>query len=259
MKGIIIILSLLSFSATSFAETAEEKGLAIAVEADKRDQGWGDQATIMKMILRNSQGAESTREIRGKSLEVKGDGDKSLSIFDTPKDVKGTAFLSFTHSLEADEQWLYLPALKRVKRISSSNKSGPFMGSEFSYEDISSQEVDKFKYKFIKDDQLNGRPVYVMERYPQYEKSGYTKQVVWIDKDMLQPLKIEYYDRKESLLKTLTQHEYKLHLKKYWRPARLEMVNHQTNKSTTLLWESYKFNNGFSDRDFDRNSLQRVK
>lgn len=259
MKGIIIILSLLSFSATSFAETAEEKGLAIAVEADKRDQGWGDQAMIMKMILRNSQGAESTREIRGKSLEVKGDGDKSLSIFDTPKDVKGTAFLSFTHSLEADEQWLYLPALKRVKRISSSNKSGPFMGSEFSYEDISSQEVDKFKYKFIKDDQLNGRPVYVMERYPQYEKSGYTKQVVWIDKDMLQPLKIEYYDRKESLLKTLTQHEYKLHLKKYWRPARLEMVNHQTNKSTTLLWESYKFNNGFSDRDFDRNSLQRVK
>jgi len=259
MKGIVLLFSLVAFTGVALAETAEEKGLAIAVEADKRDQGWGDQATVMKMILRNSQGAESTREIRGKTLEVKGDGDKSLTIFDTPRDVKGTAFLSFTHSLKADEQWLYLPALKRVKRISSSNKSGPFMGSEFAYEDISSQEVAKYKYKFIKDDKFNERDVFVTERYPQYKKSGYTKQVVWIDKEMYQPLKIEFYDRKKSLLKTLTQHDYKLHLNKFWRPARLEMVNHQTGKSTTLLWKKYKFKNGFRSRDFDRNSLKRVR
>lgn len=259
MKGIILVFSLVAFSAAAFAQTAEEKGLAIAVEADKRDQGWSDQATTSKMILRNSQGDESTREIRGKALEVKGDGDKSLTIFDTPRDVKGTAFLSFTHTLKADEQWLYLPALKRVKRISSSNKSGPFMGSEFSYEDISSQEVEKYKYKFIKDDKLNGRDVFVIERFPQYKKSGYTKMVTWVDKEMYQPLKIEFYDRKKSLLKTLTQHEYKQHLNKYWRPSRLEMVNHQTGKSTTLIWKSYKFKNGFKSRDFDRNSLKRSR
>ena len=259
MKGIILLFSLVAFSGVALAETAEEKGLAIAVESDKRDQGWTDQETTSKMILRNSQGAESTREIRGKALEVKGDGDKSLTIFDTPRDVKGTAFLSFTHTLKADEQWLYLPALKRVKRISSSNKSGPFMGSEFSYEDISSQEVEKYKYKFIKDDKINGRDVFVIERIPQYKKSGYTKQIAWIDKEMYQPLKIEFYDRKKSLLKTLTQHDYKQYLNKYWRPDRLEMVNHQTGKSTTFLWTSYKFKNGFSKRDFDRNSLKRAR
>jgi len=259
MKGIILLFSLIAFSGAVLAETAEEKGLAIAVEADKRDQGWGDQATASKMILRNRQGDESIREIRGKALEVKGDGDKSLTIFDTPRDVKGTAFLSFTHTLKADEQWLYLPALKRVKRISSSNKSGPFMGSEFAYEDISSQEVEKYKYKFIKDDKFNGRDVFVIERYPQYKKSGYTKQVAWIDKKMYQPLKIEFYDRKRSLLKTLTQHDYKQYLNKFWRPSRLEMVNHQTGKSTTLLWKSYKFKNGFNKRDFDRNSLKRAR
>lgn len=259
MKGIILLFSLVAFSGAVIAETAEEKGLAIAVEADRRDQGWDDQATIAKMILRNRQGAESIREIRGKTLEVKGDGDKSLTVFDTPRDIKGTAFLSFTHSLKPDEQWLYLPALKRVKRISSSNKSGPFMGSEFAYEDISSQEVVKYKYKFIKNDKFDGRDVFVMERYPQYKKSGYTKQISWVDKEMYQPLKIEFYDRKRSLLKTLTQHEYKKHLNKYWRPARLEMVNHQTGKSTTLLWQSYKFKNGFSNRDFDRNSLKRAR
>ena len=259
MKGIVLLFSILVLSVSVSAETAEEKGLAIAIEADKRDQGWGDQATVMKMTLRNSQGDESQREIRGKALEVKGDGDKSISIFDTPRDVKGTAFLSFTHSLKADEQWLYLPALKRVKRISSSNKSGPFMGSEFAYEDISSTEVEKYKYKFIKDDKYNGRDVYVMERYPQYKHTGYTKQISWIDKEMYQPLKVEFYDRKKSLLKTLTQHEYKKHLNKFWRPGRLEMVNHQTGKSTTLKWSSYKFKNGYRSRDFDRNSLKRSR
>ena len=259
MKGIALLFSLLAFTGFVHAQSAEEKGLAIAIEADKRDQGWGDQATVMKMILRNSQGASTTREIRGKTLEVDGDGDKSLTIFDTPRDVKGTAFLSFTHSLKSDEQWLYLPALKRVKRISSSNKSGPFMGSEFAYEDISSQEVEKYKYKFIKDDKFNGRDVFVIERIPQYKKSGYTKQIAWIDKEMYQPLKIEFYDRKRSLLKTLTQHDYKKYLNKYWRASRLEMVNHQTGKSTTLLWTSYKFKNGFRNRDFDRNSLKRAR
>lgn len=259
MKGIILLSSLMAFTGAAYSETAEEKGMAIAVEADKRDQGWGDQATVMKMTLRNSQGDESTREIRGKTLEVNGDGDKSLTIFDTPRDVKGTAFLSFTHTLKSDEQWLYLPALKRVKRISSSNKSGPFMGSEFAYEDISSQEVEKYKYKFIKDDKYEGRDVFVVEQYPQYKKSGYTKQVALIDKVMYQPLKIEFYDRKRSLLKTLTQHDYKKHINKFWRPSRLEMVNHQTGKSTTLLWTSYKFQNGFKKRDFDRNSLKRAR
>lgn len=259
MKGLVLLFSLIGMSGVAFSETAEEKGLAIAIEADKRDQGWIDQATTSKMILRNSQGDESTREIRGKALEVKGDGDKSLTIFDTPRDVKGTAFLSFTHALKADEQWLYLPALKRVKRISSSNKSGPFMGSEFSYEDISSQEVEKYKYKFIRDDKFNGRDVFVIERFPQYKKSGYSKMISWVDKEMYQPLKIEFYDRKKSLLKTLTQHDYKLYLNKFWRPGRLEMVNHQTGKSTTLLWKSYKFKNGFKSRDFDRNSLKRSR
>jgi len=259
MKGLILILGLSFAFTTVNAQTAEEKGLAIAVEADKRDQGWGDQKTQLKMILRNRHGEKSIRETHGKALEVKGDGDKSIIVFDTPRDVKGTAFLSYTHALKSDEQWLYLPALKRVKRISSSNKSGPFMGSEFAYEDISSQEVEKYKYKFIKDDKYNERDVFVMERYPQYKHSGYTKQIAWVDKEMYQPWKIEFYDRKGSLLKTLTQHDYKQYLGKYWRPARMEMVNHLTGKSTTLLWLSYKFKNSFKARDFDRNSLKRAR
>ncbi|MFK8066833.1 MAG: outer membrane lipoprotein-sorting protein [Gammaproteobacteria bacterium] len=253
------ILLLAFFVINVSAETPEEKGLAIAQEVDKRDLGWSDVTSDLHMILKNSQGEESVRKIRLKTLEVGGDGDKSLTIFDSPKDVKGTAFLSFTHSVKADDQWLFLPALKRVKRISSSNKSGPFMGSEFAFEDLSSFEVDKYKYKYLRDESLGEREAFVVENYPQYKHSGYKKIVVWIDKEIYMPLKFEFYDRKNSLLKTLTFNDYKQYLGKYWRPDNQYMINHQSKKSTVLEWSNYKFKVGLSDRDFDKNSLKRAR
>lgn len=260
MKRLLVAMALLSLlPLEGFAETAEEKGLAIAIEADKRDTGWQDSKASMKMILRNRQGETSERQIRTRTLEVQGDGDKSLTIFDHPADVKNTAFLSYTHAIEPDDQWLYLPALKRVKRIASANKSGPFMGSEFAYEDISSQEVKKYSYKWLRDEVFDGQDTYVIERIPQYKHSGYTKQYAWIDKEHYRTLKVDYYDRKGALLKTLVLSDYKQYLDKYWRASTMEMQNHLNGKSTTLTWSDYKFRNGFSDRDFDRNTLKRIK
>lgn len=258
-RQIVMLLALGLLPPVLLAQTPEQKGLEIAKEADKRDTGWGDSRAAMKMILRNRQGDKSEREIRVRTLEVQGDGDKSLTIFDHPADVAGTAFLSYTHATEPDDQWLYLPALKRVKRIASANKSGPFMGSEFAYEDISSQEIEKYKYKYIRDEQLDGVETFVIERYPQYEHSGYTKQVVWIDKQHYRVQKVDYYDRKGAELKTLTFKDYKQYLDKYWRADQMDMVNHQNGKSTTLLWSDYKFRNGYTERDFDRNTLKRVR
>jgi hypothetical protein len=211
------------------------------------------------MVLRNKQGQESVREIRNRTLEVEGDGDKSLIIFDKPNDVKGTALLSFTHKTGPDDQWLYLPALKRVKRIASDNKSGPFMGSEFAYEDITSQEVEKYTYRFLRDDTLNGMEVFVFERYPVDEKSGYTRQIVWIDKEYYKERKVEYYDRKDSLLKTLLFSDYHQYLDRYWRAHDMFMENHQTGKSTRLLQSNFQYRTGLTDRDFDKNSLKRAR
>ena len=254
---VITVSSMLAESI--LAVTLEEKGLAIANEVDSHDQGWGDTTASMKMVLRNKQGEESTRAIRIKSLEVNGDGDKGLTIFDSPRDVKGTAFLSFSHVTKPDDQWLYLPALKRVKRISSANKSGPFMGSQFSFEDLASFEVDKYKYKFLRDEKLGEHESFVVENYPQYEYSGYTRQVVWIDKQRYIPLKVEYYDRKNDLLKTLEFNDYKQYLNKYWRAQKQVMKNHQNGKSTVLTLSDYRFRNGFNERDFERNSLKRSR
>ena len=242
-----------------FAETAEEKGLAIAVEADKRDLGFGDLTAELIMVLRNKHGDSSTRYLRIKTLEVEADGDKSMSIFDRPADVKGTAFLTFSHALDPDEQWLYLPALKRVKRINSKNKSGPFMGSEFAYEDIASQEIEKYSYKYLGDETINGIDCFMIERYPAYKHSGYTRQIGWINKQEYRPEKIVFYDRKNTLLKTLNYTGYKQYLDKFWRAEKFDMINHQNGKSTTLSWSNYQFKTGLNDGDFNRNSLKRAK
>lgn len=244
---------------TVLAETAEERGLAIATEADSRDQGYVDSTANMKMILRNRAGKESVRNVRIKNLEVEGDGDKSLSIFDEPADVKGTTSLTWSHSNKADEQWLYLPALKRVKRISSKNKSGPFMGSEFAFEDIGSQEVDKYTYKYLRDEDLDSTATFVSERYPVDKNSGYTKQVVWIEQERYLVLKVEFYDRKGSLLKTLVSSDYKQFLDKFWRPHTLEMVNNQSGKSTTLVFSDYQFQSGLTSSDFSKNALKKQR
>lgn len=255
-----LILMQLLLPNLAVAETPEEKGLAIAREAEMRDEGFQDFTTDMRMVLKNRNGQESIRIIRIRTLEVDGDGDKSLSIFDEPRDVKGTAFLTYSHKRGDDDQWLYLPALKRVKRISSRNKSGSFMGSEFSYEDIASQEVEKYTYKWLRDEIYDGRQCFVSEQYPvDRENSGYIRQVIWLDKACYRPLRIEYYDRKNTRLKTLTVKHYQQYLGKFWRAGEMYMRNHQSGKSTALYWSHYQFRNGLTEDDFNKNSLKRAK
>ena len=241
------------------AETPEAKGLAIAREADRRDTGFGDMTVEMVMTLKNRSGQESVRHLHLKSLEVQGDGDKSLSVFNRPPDIKGTAMLTFSHATEPDDQWMYLPALKRVKRIASRNKSGPFMGSEFAFEDLGSQEVEKYRYRWLRDEPLNGMDCFVVERRPAYEHSGYTRQVAWIDKQEYRPHKVDYFDRKDTLLKTQTFSGYHQYLGRYWRAHTMRMVNHQTGKSTLLTWSNIQFRTGLKDGDFDRNALKRAR
>jgi len=262
-RQLIPILILLIFSTPLAAETAAEKGLRIANAADRRDSGWKDQTADMIMILRNRRGDESRREIHTKTLEMQNDGDKSLSLFDEPADVKGTAMLTFSHGLRPDDQWLYLPALKRVKRITSRNKSGPFMGSEFAYEDISSQEVEKYRYKYLREGACgSGWRCHVVELIPAYKHSGYSRQIAWFDTKEYRPAKLEFYDRKGIHLKTLEWKGYKsyrLPAGNYWRADEMFMQNHQTGKSTTLKWSNYRFDTGLGSGDFNKNALARLR
>ena len=237
----------------------EARGLQIAEEARARAQGFGNFTARQAMVLRNKQGQESRRQLRFKVLEVVDDGDKSIFVFDEPRDVKGTALLIHAHREGDDEQWLYLPALKRVKRISSANRSGSFMGSEFAYEDLSTQEVEKYTHRHLRDEPCGELACTVSERVPVGKGSGYSRQLVWHDQDELRVWKVEYYDRKGTHLKTLTLGNYERYQDRFWQAGEMAMVNHVTGKSTDLSWSDFEFGTDLDDRDFTRTGLKRVR
>jgi len=261
----------LAFVGTAFAlaggaaqaqseEELKAKGYEIAARSDRADNGFVSSEASAVMTLTNAAGRETTRELSFKTLERASEdvGDKGLTVFHTPRDVQGTALLSHAQILEPDNQWLYLPALKRVKRISSANKSGPFVGSEFAYEDFTSTELKKYDYKFLGEGEFEGMKVDIVERYPLYENSGYTRQVAYIDQEVFQVRKIEFYDRKNSHLKTLILSDYK-NYDGIWRAHTLAMQNVQNGKATTLTYSEYKFKTGLQDSDFVKGVLKRIR
>lgn len=261
--GLLIgLLAALAFEpVTAQNSAAEKKGFEIAARSDRSDTGFESLEVSAVMTLTNSAGRTSTRELYFKTLERENEdvGDKSLTVFETPRDVQGTALLSHAKILEADDQWLYLPALKRVKRISSANKSGPFVGSEFAFEDFTSTELNKYDYKFVREEVVDGMMMDVVERTPLYDNSGYTRQISFIDQEVFQVRKIDFYDRKNSHLKTLTLRNYKEYEGGVWRAQLLIMNNHQTGKSTSLIYGNYKFKTGLADKDFVKGVLKRVR
>lgn len=249
MKIIIAILFTIS---TLFALNPEQ----IADKVKKSSDGFGYSKSVMQMILVDASQNESVREITSYAKERE-NGDYSMIEFKKPLDVKGVKFLTHEKINANNDQWLYLPALKRVKRINSSNKSGSFMGSEFSYEDISSREPSKYNYsKEAKEDVLDGVKVYVYERYPKDKKSGYSKQILWVDKDKFITLKSDFYDRKKELLKTGT-YKWKGKIGDTFRVSEITMQNVQNKKSTILRYIDDKIHLDLDDSLFTKRMLAR--
>ena len=261
MKTLIVIAGLaavgMTASSSVVAQGAEDKGLAIARETDARDAGFGNWVATASMILRDKQGGEAVRTFRMMTLEQKDDGDRTVAVFDKPADLAGSAVLTYAHALVPDDQWLYLPEIKRVKRISSQNKAALFMGSEFAYEDLSSWEVKKYRYKYLRDETLDGRDCFVVENVPAYADSAYSKQIEWVDKEIYHPRRLDYYDRQGRLLKTLTFAGYQQYLGKHWRASEQLMQNHQTGKATQVLWGPYKFKSDIHESEFTPQGLAR--
>lgn len=240
----------LLWSTAAQAEDPVAKGLHLAQEADRINSGYVGEKSTMTMELINAHGDVTKRKMTMEISEGTTDGDRSRSVFDWPADVKGTKMLTWTHKKGDDDQWLYLPAVKRTKRISSNNKSGSFMGSEFAYEDLGSIEVEKFTYKYLDEPTLGGRPCYRVERFPVDKNSGYKRQVVWMDKEYSNPLKIEYFDRKDELLKIALFEGYKK-FGKHWRMGSIKVENVQTKKRSTITWENRQVGTNLPPERFD--------
>jgi outer membrane lipoprotein-sorting protein len=252
-------------AAPQFPAEAKAKGREITAQSVRSDAGFGDTQSQMIMRLMGDGGEVSERTLRMNVLEGAGDdtGDRSIIAFDTPKDVQGTVLLTHTHILSADDQWIYIPAIARVKRISSANKAGPFLGSEFAYEDLTAQELGKYEYLWLRDEPCpapdGALRCFVVQRTPLYENSGYKRQIAWIDATHFQFRKIEFYNREDRLLKTLTLAKYRLHNERFWRPLELVMVNHQSGRSTKLNVNEVKFKAGLTETDFTEQAMERLR
>ena len=265
LVGKLGLMVLLGFGATVadpvHAVEGDDRGFDIAARSDRTDLGFSNSRVELNMVLRNAAGQESTRSLKITTLEKPDEtvGDKSLVLFDTPRDIEGTALLSHAKILDPDDQWLYLPALKRVKRISSSNKSGPFVGSEFAFEDFTAIELNKFDYRYIGTEECGEFTCDVLERLPRYENSGYTRQMAWVDQTDYQIRKVEFYDRRGDLLKVLELKDYRKYDNGVWRAHLLSMINVQTNKNTDLVYGDYEFEVGLTENDFEKGRLSRLR
>ncbi len=223
--------------APSFGGDAARKGLAIAQHAERYDSGWIDQYSKGRMTLFDARGDSVRRGITQMVLEGN-DGDKSLVKFLTPADVQGVAALIHEHPRATDDSWLYLPASRRVRRISGANRSASFQGTEFTYEDLSSFAVARYSWRYVKDDTISGQPVYVLEATPKDPDSGYSKLVVNINQNNFRGEMADFYDLAGRHLKTLRASQWKQLHGRFWRATRMDMKNHQTGKRTMLELET---------------------
>lgn len=238
----------------------DARALAIAKRSDDSDLGFHDSVVSATMILRNTAGQATIRKFQIKTLEEVGEdiGEKSLIVFESPRDIAGTALLSHAGILDSDDQWLYLPALKRTKRISSANKSGAFVGSEFSFEDFTLSELHKFRYVFVGQDKLDGVAVNIIDRIPLYAGSGYSRQRAWLGEDDSQLRRVEFYDPRDQLLKTLVLSEIRRD-GSFLRAHRLLMTNHQSRKETEIVYDAFNFGNGLDRNDFSVGILNQIR
>ncbi len=183
-----ILFASLLLSVTSSA--ADLTAREIMQKVKDRDTG-NNSVSEMEMILIDSKGNKRIRKIRsyGRDSLTNKEDSESIMFFLSPADVKGTGFLTydFDDSTKDDDQWLYLPALKKVKRIASSDKSSSFMGSDFTYADMSSPNIEDYDYKIMKESEVNGVKVWQIESIPKTEdeikRTGYTKSVIFVRQD----------------------------------------------------------------------------
>ena len=255
-----LLLACLISNSPITSSNSSERGFEIAQEATIRDSGFHNYTVEADMTLKSPAGSSGKREFVMHTLEVDNDGDKRLVIFSEPRDLDGFVSLTYAHGVKPDEQWIYLPALRRSKRLAARDKTGAFAGSEFSFEDVATFELDKYDYRYIEDQPCgsnNEFECFVVDNIPRYQYSGYSNLLEWTDKEIYHPRKIIYYDKAGRELKILEFHDYKQYEGKYWRPERVVMTNTQTGAVSEIAWSNYQFGTDLKDSDFASGVIRR--
>ncbi len=215
-----------------------------------------DRTSILTMTLINSNGSTRIRKIKQFYKDF-GSEEKNIMFFMSPADVKNTSFMNWSYdSDKPDDQWIYLPALKKVKRISSDSKSDYFMGSDFTYDDLGDRKLDADVHKLLREETVDGIACYVVESVPKDEDYMYSKTITWIRKDNFVGVKREFYDEDGELLKTLSIKEVK-NVSGIWIITHSEMHNVQKDHKTIMKLTDVKINTGVPASMFTERMMMR--
>ncbi len=259
MKLSKIILSLLiviiSIPVLSFGQN-KLTGLDIIQKVYDRPTGT-DQEGELTMTLINSRGDRRVRKIK-QFIKDFGKEEKKIMFFISPADVRNTSFMSWSYDEVGrdDDQWIYLPALKKVKRISSDSKSDYFMGSDFTYDDLGDRHPTDDTHKLLREEKFNGEDCYVIESIPKEEDYIYSRTVTWVIKDKWIGQKKEFYDEDNERLKTLSVIKYKK-IKDYLILTHSRMHNVQKDHTTDMLLENLKVDVGVPNNKFTERMMKR--
>ena len=207
------------------------------------------------MILANMDGeAKEKRLLKRWSKEYEDGASKYLLVFTDPADIRGTALLTWENIGAENDQWLYLPAQKRMRRIAQGSKKNYFMGTDFTYEDMDPEDLDSFEYKVLRSEKEQGRDAWVVEAVPatreKARESGYSKRLMWIDKENFITLKIEFYDRREELAKTQVNAKFENVGGTVWRPMAEQMNNFKEEHKTAVGVKSMEIDIPLDDEVF---------
>jgi outer membrane lipoprotein-sorting protein len=252
-----LIIAMLIFSASAFVIGQDKiSGLQVIQNVYDRPSG-NDQEGELIMTLINSRGDKRVRTIK-QFIKDFGKVEKKIMFFVKPADVKNTSFMNWSYDKEGkdDDQWIYLPALKKVKRISSDSKSDYFMGSDFTYDDLGDRHPTDDNHKILKEEKLNDEDCYVVESIPKDPDYMYSRTVTWVIKGKWLGLKKEFYDEDGDLLKTLTVEKYGK-IKDYWIITHSVMHNVQKDHTTDMQLKNLKIDIGIPDNKFTERMMKR--
>jgi outer membrane lipoprotein-sorting protein len=252
MKKILLTTVIIFLALPVFADQYGEDIARRSFDLPESD----DDYSVTTMILINEQGDRKIRKIEFYSQEGN-EGRNTFMEFMEPADVSGTCFLTLGKREGDDEQRIYLPALGRVRRISSSENDGKFMGSDIYYYDLEDNEWEDFTYQYLRDDTYNGMDCYVVESYPEDEDAPYSKVVLWINKDNYFVYKRECYDReaRPRLIKTIVVVETET-VDGIIIFTKMAVDNHEDSHQTLLLRENVQVNIGVPDDIFTVRNLE---
>ncbi len=250
-----IIAIILVSGISSDVISQDLSGKQIIEKVYNRETG-DDQTSDLTMTLINRSGSQRVRKIKQFTKDM-GDVEKSIMFFLAPADVKNTSFMSWAYDTDkSDDQWIYLPALKKTKRISSDSKSDYFMGSDFTYDDLGDRKLEDDTHKFLREETMDGVDCYVVESIPVDEDYMYSKTLVWVNKSNFIGVKKEYYDEDEDLLKILSIKDSE-EISGIWVITKSEMKNVQKNHRTTIGLSNVQINTGLTESKFSERMMIR--